>query len=1255
MRDFRRAINHGTAEHNFEDRNRIIWLEASSRKALNTTALDDNNFYLGEGGIFDDDKLPYRVNFLLGERRSGLESAVNTKFLINAGRGNQTDRLRVEAHVRYENGVPVIMENAVGERIRTIGTTFTIATIIHSSEDTPRPIRQSNIHELQNMLPGHHYIIMEDLDLSLRWPDGWAPIPFVAASLDGNGKRIMLHRFNLNGGPRNIGLFSTVGLRVGDDGQTTGMVTDETSVLKNINLVLSNDALRLDITGANYMTSVTGANPTADNTVTVGLIAGRNAGVITNCAVVSSRQFSKTSMGTGFDIVDYNRTTFDKTRRIGGQQFNISLGQSSFHVRIGGLVGENLPTGVITNSRVMTDINVSAADGTSSDARSAQTLTLAGFVAENRGTISSSFYRDGNITNTVRTVVELENLTAGFVGVNYAPVTVTGIGTIGGRISGSYAMGVSDDLDDGTRIRNGVTIANVGTVIHGEIRSTEGSVAGFVHRNHGHIDDCYVNVRITAAVRGGASGFVMLNGNNGHIRNSFVNNIQTAGLLYFAFVSTDATAAGAGRDNIVNCVFVRTPGLNFSGIGFDGWTPIDGNQTGDMGNFDSFSIDEYASGVDPITVWQMRNHGVFKAPELVSANEIATSVRTWVDSGGRLADNTYDYATGFLLGQINYLYVEGDADLRRVINPRLITNGEQFNRYISEGSQAIMLASDSNDFEDRVFSENMRLVNNIDLSHDSLNRNRKEGEAERRLETYRAIFRDASFDGNNLNINNISMIVSATDLNNGLRSVGLFSKVEYATVKNVTLNFVPNGAGSRNSIDGSDANYVGGLAGASINSRISDVTLRGTANSTIRGRSIVGGLVGIAVVFDTPDSISAGRIQNIRTNVPVMSTLGRYANETHLIFESADEYISSNYYDTSIAGGVIGMITGAPKVDHWINSETSARNTLDVLRNDRDGNVRTDTEIPEVRVGRVFHVRNIGNYNDSYIAASGEIVGGLIGIVDEEIVVERANLVASANASYALQGKFYVGGIVGANFGTINNSNVRLTSGMTLESMAGTHFVFQNPPASPVRRQYGMTVGGAAGFNSGIIYRTDVATRLNGNNFDRVFRLGGIVGENMGGEVTRSNFGGTGIIINGGFIVGGLVGLNHGTGTVIVDNTIREGTIFGTTRQQGQNTIIEPGNFAGTITRQTDSAASNSIFGFRMATTDIITGPGFRYPFLDRYGSGTTPVGRELITGGFIGENRDVGLSQSVVNSNTSNADLPGTRKTGTFGIARNA
>jgi hypothetical protein len=137
---------------------------------------------------------------------------------------------------------------------------------------------------------------------------------------------------------------------------------------------------------------------------------------------------------------------------------------------------------------------------------------------------------------------------------------------------------------------------------------------------------------------------------------------------------------------------------------------------------------------------------------------------------------------------------------------------------------------------------------------------------------------------------------------------------------------------------------------------------------------------------------------------------------------------------------------------------------------------------------------------DLFINRPDEPLVGLFGIVSEEGVIENISVV---NAT--VTGSFFVGGLVGANAGTVSNSYFT-------GSVTGTG-----------NGMYGSTVGGLLGWNGGAVSKS--------------YSTGSVIGEAaVGGLVGMNGYGALGTVSNsysssnvtGVDDVGGLVGVNGG-------------------------------------------------------------------------------------------------------------------------------
>ena len=133
-----------------------------------------------------------------------------------------------------------------------------------------------------------------------------------------------------------------------------------------------------------------------------------------------------------------------------------------------------LNKGIITNCR--SELKIRANKG-----------HLAGFVSENTGTITSSYYKNALITNLGED--ELTSTTAGFVNINK------------GNIKFSYIEGEQNNIEDGVYLSN--------SLLSNYCITAPTSVGGFVFNNEGNIEDCYSNLSITSQSFSG--GFVYTN------------------------------------------------------------------------------------------------------------------------------------------------------------------------------------------------------------------------------------------------------------------------------------------------------------------------------------------------------------------------------------------------------------------------------------------------------------------------------------------------------------------------------------------------------------------------------------------------------------------------------------------------------------------------------------------------------------------------------------------------------------------------
>ena len=842
------------------------------------------------------------------------------------------------------------------------------------------------------------------------------------------------------------------------------------SIIKNLNIVIPKNAstigqptMRFDITNTNI----------TDNVANIGALAGTNKGVVTNCAVLVDEQFEplpiKDSQGNVIrthNIANYDKTTYDTNKKQAlGRVAVFVADKPGLTVNFGGLVGTN--SGTISNSRVMVDLYMGPENGSVDTIKISTNSNMGGMVGKNSGTIVSGLFRDANILNNTTTSSGSTHRTGGFAGEN----------TITGKIRACYALGVSDEYNLGS--------GNFGTVKEGNISSVL-NVAGFVYNNSGEITDCYVNVRLKSKEGVGVAGFVWTN--SSAIENCFVNNSNELGqITYYAF---EQSTTGQG---IVNCYFVNASRFS-SGSSSSGVEPLtEGNIGTPKTAFGNFSLG------DENNTWTYNIiNGYTIGIKPTGADDIATSIR--IEDGVSGWSTVFVYESGFEYGSAK--------------NPVIIYNGEKFNQHIySQTAEAEDEKKNANEkyeinFEKNVYQGNIRLVNNILLN---------EKDKEVNLQTFKVTFKGV-LDGNGFEISDIT--ANAANVADTLKSVGLFSKLEYATIRNINLKFASD---PEYAVTGGDfVTYVGGLAGIAINSNLIDIEVTGTKK--ISGISIVGGVVGAAVYFSETDN-DIYRIENVTSNIQVESRRNE-GRSINLNYSSGRDYFTSNNYgDLGIAGGVFGIIINKPAS---IDEED-----WDILMKDKSGASYNTYDAVKPAAGSVF--QNISNTH-SGLSVQGTVVGGLFGAIGKDITIKEASFIRTSG-EVTLHGKAYVGGIVGINLGILDSATIDFGSSGSLDIKFGT--MESLPPPYIFKfgdtTEYGMVVGGVAGSNGGTISNATMSVNISNSDNNNILVIGGIVGENYGGIVTGNIVKGT---VLSGMYLGGIVGVHSGVGGEISNNNV---------------------------------------------------------------------------------------------------------------------
>ena len=503
----------------------------------------------------------------------------------------------VDGHYTMQNGTYTYSPVALNSN--RFYTEFTFDVHDQSTQDSPIPVY--DYEDFIGMEEGQWYILMNDIslpsseDASMSGEEQFAPITTQIAGLDGNNKTISFADTYVFDGLTNVGLFAEV---------ASG------TILQNIYVQITADV--------NFRMNV--------QTFNVGLLAGTNNGIITNCEVESVN-------GSALSVVSTVTTS------------------SSY---VAGLVARN--SGYITNSR--SRLNVYS------------NVNLSGFVGVNTGHIASSYFRGASLRNNTNTATEY---TAGFVVNNTGEIYTSYVsGERVGDQNEMYYVLPDNQAQENTIMANGnisgFVYSNGGTVadsysnIHLEYSGFFAS--GFVYDNTGLVERCFS----TSTLESGQTR------NYGFARSNNVQQTDDAVGIYDCFYLSDDT------DEVIN--------MNLGRIPINDYTEIDTltkAEFSDMDNFDDWVV---AEGRDTNSVWFLNTNSLDSQnfggtlfnvgrPELVAPNIEAESERRLLRT-----EDVYDAETG--ASYVRYVYEYTGYSLGSEYNPILISDAEEMENYITQ-------------------------------------------------------------------------------------------------------------------------------------------------------------------------------------------------------------------------------------------------------------------------------------------------------------------------------------------------------------------------------------------------------------------------------------------------------------------------------------------------------------------------------------------------------------------------------------------
>lgn len=367
--------------------------------------------------------------------------SLKTKYVTTAGLSfvpmlsnmpeNRHFFFTVEGFYKVVNGKYEISKNEGDQGRKQVATEVDIYSYLRGSEVSPNPI--ASYDEFLDMDASGYYILTNDIVVPA---DKFVPLNTSIAYLDGNGYKFIFADALYNvGSSASAGLFGTVSAN---------------TVLKNITIQVGQNS----VSGESSNPSVT-FNSSTTNSLSFGLVAGTNSGIITNAQVLCSPQTTL--------YLDFDNTP------------------STNNYYFGGIAGTN--SGSITNS-------TSAVKATS-------LVNMGGLVGNNQRMIASSAFKDGYLTcnsyyNSVFGV-------GGLVAVNSESA----------RIITSFSSGIVDktkpysDSENSTLNSSvpvgGFAFRNEGSIVdcYSNIPvSTTSQSAGFAFINNGQIERAFSTSKI---------------------------------------------------------------------------------------------------------------------------------------------------------------------------------------------------------------------------------------------------------------------------------------------------------------------------------------------------------------------------------------------------------------------------------------------------------------------------------------------------------------------------------------------------------------------------------------------------------------------------------------------------------------------------------------------------------------------------------------------------------------------------------------
>ncbi len=694
---------------------------------------------------------------------------------------------------------------------------------------------------------------------------------------------------------------------------------------------------------------------------------------------------------------------------------------------------------------------------------------------------------------------------------------------------------------------------------------SSGNVASFVYTNSGKVSNAYANFMVYTS-GASASGFVFEN--NGTISDTYtLSSIQVENENYMPFTGASKSSSSIVIPNNKGSIsysqylklgtsvneleFIRKYADSFHDDN-EPASSIGTIEFSEYNTFQGFAFNNDFDSNENITnaVWYIRtyerdetlkdnnneyvlfNNNYFKTstnilnrPQLVSANLRTLSFRKIV-SGSTSAKNEYVYMSYVADNSPTFAY--GTSG-----NPYLVDSARNFNIFVQESSIVDNVnkpaTDDSMDY--RIFNNSIRFIKDISFNNTDVKAN-----------TYNIEYA-GDLDGNGMQISNVRIIADSDfeSQNGQLDYLGLFGKI--VSVANVNgrisvldENGLVNGQTVKESeilnrgnvrnlkvevdqVDGSNVHIVGALAGIITNADVSNITITPMNSSVIiKGKNAVGGLAGLVN--------GNSEITNINTNINV--TASYFSNANPFNSNSAANSISKgfNIYSKTIL---------VDETKDYVNNLTTlnvngkevgvsyAGAVVGVLDVNAENRVYSNISSKSLRnsMARKFVV-------NGSVTITGEIVGGVIGLVGEKASVSDMIFEVNRDETPKLNASRIAGGIVGENRGEIQRSYTthEETWQKQIDSSIQTQ-VNRNATNISVDDEYKTLftgnpnyMGALVGFNNDGTIRNSYA-RVSAENPNAMY-AGGIVGINQGGIINSVY---TTASVESYFVMGGAIGL----------------------------------------------------------------------------------------------------------------------------------